>query len=167
MLKYAYQYKEALEKLYVSTIDNPRLRWLNCDGYLGFNLDIKDTTWDRLQYVSVNSNGEILGYLCAFLDLKINSVSSLFVMNFYEPSLCFSKDFYGFLDTLTQRYSKVNWSVVVGNPAEAMYDRVAKRHGGRIVGTKEKHVIIDGALYDFKMYEVMRRNKEQTYEYME
>lgn len=161
MLKYAWQYKESLEQLYVKTIDDPRLKFVNCDGYLGFNIDIKDTTWDRLQYVSVNSKGKIIGYLCAILDLKINSVSSLHVMNFYDKSVTFSKDFYKFLDMLIHRYAKINFSVVVGNPAEAMYDRVIKKYGGRIVGVKEDHVIIDGDLYDFKMYEIMRRKYKE------
>ena len=162
MLKYAWQYKEALEQLYVQTIDDPRLKFLHCNGWLDFDLGLDKTTWTKLQHVSVNSKGEVIGYLCADLDLKVNSVSSLYVMNFYDKSVTFSKDFYAFLETLLQRYTKVNFSVVVGNPAETMYDRVVKKYGGRVVGVKEDHVNIEGTLHDMKMYEVMQRNYKEV-----
>jgi len=161
-LKYAYGYKDQLSKLYISAMNHPKYKFMNCNGYTSFTMDIKEDTWNTLQYVSVNSKDEVIGYIEASIDIKVNSVSSLYVLNFYDQSLCFSKDFYGFLDILVHRYTKVNFSVVVGNPAEAMYDRVIKKYGGRIVGVKEDHVNIDGTLHDFKMYEILRKNLRNT-----
>lgn len=155
MLRYAYAYKDQLSKLYVSAMSNPKYKFLCCNGCVCFTMDIKN---DTLQYVSVNSNGDVIGYMEAYIDNKINSISSLYVLNFYDKSMTFSKDFYAFLDTLLRRYTKVSFSVVVGNPAETMYDRVIHKYGGRIVGIKEDHVSIDGSLYDFKLYEILRKN---------
>ena len=160
MLRYAYEYKDQLSKLYVQAMSDPKYKFLRCEGYTDFTISIDDTTWSRHQYVSVNSKGEVIGYLSASIDNTVPIVSSLYIANFYERNVTFSKDFYAFLDTLMTRYSKVSFTVVVGNPAETMYDRVIKKYGGRVVGIKEDHVSIDGALYDFKMYEILRRNYE-------
>ena len=54
---------------------------------------------------------------------------------------------------------KLNFSVVVGNPIEKSYDKLIKRYGGRIVGTREKETtLVDGNLYDVKMYELFRED---------
>ena len=56
-------------------------------------------------------------------------------------------------------FNKINFDVIVGNPAEAMYDKFIKMCKGRIVGTLKKHIkLMDGWIYDTKIYEITRDN---------
>jgi hypothetical protein len=53
--------------------------------------------------------------------------------------------------------------VVVGNPAERLYDRVINKYGGRIVGIKEKSTkLIDGLYYDVKLYEIFKEDFDKA-----
>ncbi|MDR2495010.1 MAG: hypothetical protein LBD24_07300, partial [Spirochaetaceae bacterium] len=70
----------------------------------------------------------------------------------------FGKDVLTALRDIFERFyfDKVNFSVVVGNPVEKTYDRLARRLGGRIVGTKKQDVrLLDGQRYDLKEYEIL------------
>ena len=55
-----------------------------------------------------------------------------------------------------RRFYKMNWSVIVGNPAERMYDKFIAKHGGRVVGTYRRDTLLcDGEFYDRKAYELL------------
>lgn len=53
-------------------------------------------------------------------------------------------------------FRKLDFTVVIGNPIESTYDRMVEKYGGRIVGIQKKQVrLIDGQLYDKKLYEIL------------
>lgn len=111
--------------------------------------------------VSVDKEDNIHGYVCAYIERECNKVCGLAAINFYDLNFTFSKDFYIFLTDLFNKYkfNKIEWCVVIGNPAEKMYDRIVKKYGGNIVGVKHQSTILhDGILYDEKFYELFRED---------
>ncbi|MNK69768.1 hypothetical protein D3C87_891640 [compost metagenome] len=123
-----------------------------------------ESTWTRHEFVSRDKDG-LIGYLGYSIDRETDAADGLAIINFKnDANIIFAKDLYQFLSEVFCKYkfNKLNYSVVVGNPIERSYDRLTKKYGGRIVGTKKREVkLIDNTLYDLKMYEILRE------EYME
>ena len=54
---------------------------------------------------------------------------------------------------------RIEFNVVCGNPIEKSYDRMVKRFGGRIVGTRKRVAkLLDNQIYDDKIYEILRED---------
>ena len=63
------------------------------------------------------------------------------------------------VDLLFKQYgiNRAVFNVIVGNPAERLYDRICNKYGGRVIGTfNQEAKLQDGKLYDVKYYEMMR-----------
>jgi len=109
--------------------------------------------WNKIQKVSV-LDGNVIGYFSATISQVTNSVSEVSAINFGHPRFTFSKDLRDFLLSLS-KFNKINFSVVVGNPIESMYDKYVGSVGGRVVGTFNNDVkLINGRLADRKWYEI-------------
>ena len=114
-----------------------------------------------MQMVSVDKDNNVVGYLCAYTDRQSNKVSGIAAINFYDLSITFSKDFYIFLSDLFTKYNfnKIEWRVVIGNPAEKMYDRIVSKYGGNIIGIQRQSTMLqDRTLCDEKFYELFRED---------
>ena len=114
-----------------------------------------------MQMVSVDKDDNVVGYLCAYLDRQANKVSGISAINFCDLNMTFSKDFYIFLSDLFTKYkfNKIEWRVVVGNPAEKMYDKIIRKYGGNIIGVQHQSTMLqDRALCDEKFYELFRED---------
>lgn len=155
MLEFAQKYKEELEKKFLNVWGVDKYWYYNCCSYFtGKTLD--DNTWERMQFVSVNSKGEVIGYLGYSIERESRYVTGLEIINFTEEPQ-FGFDVCQMIKDIFERYRyrKIEFSVIVGNPVEPKYDRLISRYGGRIVGTFRKHVMLpDGELYDEKLYEI-------------
>ena len=85
---------------------------------------------------------------------------NLNIINFEaEPSMTFAMDLGRALTDIFEKYNfrKLNFYVIVGNPAEKAYDKMIKKYGGRVVGYRRENTrLFDGKYYDEKLYEVMR-----------
>jgi hypothetical protein len=111
--------------------------------------------------VSVDKDDKIIGYFSAGISRQTNNVTNIGAINFYNLNLIFSKDFYIFLTELFTKYNfnKIEWRVVIGNPAEKIYDKIIQKYGGRVVGTKhETTVLQDGTYCDEKEYELFKKD---------
>jgi len=83
-----------------------------------------------------------------------------------EKNKIFTKDFKIFTDSLftKHKFNKINFSVVVGNPAEMMYDASIDKYCGRVVGTfTNEFKLFDGTLCDVKWYEIIREEYMNTF----
>jgi hypothetical protein len=112
---------------------------------------------EMLQMVSIDPQGMVIGYFGARINRETDAAYDLQVINFESKNDIFSADLYDFFTSLYDKYGaeKAVFSVIVGNPAEALYDKVIKHLGGRIVGTFKQDVkLYDGKLYDVKWYEI-------------
>jgi hypothetical protein len=126
-------------------------------------LIIERSTWNKHQFVSVNANGEVIGYFKYNIDRDALNCNGLQVVNFYKDKIC--KHFINDLDQMIRdvfvkfKFRKLKFAVHIGNPAEKFYDKHLHKIGGRVVGIYLKEdKMMDGNYYDYKMYEVMRED---------
>lgn len=164
MLKPAINYVDQLNKLKSIVFDNEdKYKYYINNNYINFELfDIGNNDYGRIHQVSINSKDEVQGYFSATMDYP-NGVSSLAFLNFYVNSkklqVTFIRDMLAFIDYLFmyRNVSKIKWTVVIGNPAEKLYDSFCEKFNGRIVGTFKNDVqLIDMSIHDVKHYELMR-----------
>lgn len=158
MLKLAKAYESELNSKILSIAYEEKYKFIQTINYYNYTIEVDNNSWNSLQFVSVNKDNDVIGYFKANIDRSADMVDSLQVMNFYDINLTFSKDFHKFLMDLFNKYSfrKVKFSVLIGNPAEKMYDKYIEKYNGRIVGiNKEEVKLFDGKYYDFKQYEIL------------
>ena len=128
--------------------------------YNDFTVD--DTTWNRHQFVSLDSDGDVIGYIGYDINRQANYAHSLAIINFTnDVKTVFAKDLLQVLKDIFEKFAfnKLSFMVVVGNPIESSYDKIVLQHGGRIVGIhKQDTKLMDGKLYDIKQYEILREN---------
>lgn len=130
------------------------------NGYHEYDFAVSKNSWNDLEMVSIK-DGQILGYMGAYIRRQSNHISSLYIINLGEFNYTFSKDLRTFICDLFENYNfnKINFTVVIGNPIEKMYDKYVKQYGGRIVGYRKNEVkLIDGKLYDDKIYEITKED---------
>lgn len=160
MLKLAIQYKEQLDKLLQNIVFDDRFKFYINDSGPELTVKINDDCWKNLQFVSI-LNDRVIGLFEANINRQSNMVTGMAIINFTgKANLVFAKDFRQFFYDLFLKYdfNKVEWGVVVGNPAEIIYDKFVAKRGGRVVGVyRESNRLWDGKLYDYKMYEILKR----------
>lgn len=162
MLDLAIKYKRELQEKYLRLSSNyDRYKYLIATNWINYELKIDNNDWDKLQYVSVNSQNEVIG----FFECKINRIVyyayDLIAISFEEkPNFIFSKDLKEFIIDIIfmkHKFNKLRFTCVVGNPIEKSYDRLILKYGGRIVGVYEKEVrLVDNSICDLKLYEITR-----------
>jgi hypothetical protein len=165
MLKLAKTYENQLQYQFSKTLFNEKYKYYHASNYYDYNLALDNDSWNSLQFVSVDKNDNVLGYFSAKINRTAEYVSSLQVINFYELNYTFSKDFHQFVTDLFTKFNfrKINFSVLIGNPAEKMYDKYIEKYNGRVVGVYKEDVrLFDGKYYDFKVYEIFKRDFDKS-----
>ena len=159
MLALAYKYQEELNSKMLEIAFNDKYKYYNNGIYWDYTKPIENDSWNKLQFVSIDKNDNILGYLEATIGRTNELISGLAIINFYDTNITFSKDLYEFLTSLFEKHNfrKIEFEVVQGNPIEKMYDRCVRKYGGRIVGILNQHVkLSDNNYYNLKMYEIFK-----------
>lgn len=155
MLEPAIKYKEQLEQLNYDIWFKDKYKYWNYDPYYS-TIEVSTDTWNKHQFVSVK-DGQVIGYIAYNVLRTTNSVNALSIVNFTDDKVTFGKDLAKALKDIffTFNFRKIVFSVVIGNPAEKMYDKIIKKYGGRIVGIYKDDVkLMDGMYYDKKVYEI-------------
>lgn len=166
MLELAYIHKERLNELWQKNALDPKYKYYFAGGYENYEKEIDNNNWNNLSFVSLDiNNRKILGFLSASIDRKAHKIDQLYLRGFDTDSknFTFMIDILNFTKNLFSEYGfrKIEFSVVVGNPAEKYFDKLVKKNGGRIVGILKKSVrLMDGRLYDYKMYEIFNPELE-------
>jgi hypothetical protein len=161
MLVPAIRYKDELAKFHRDVIyGNPLYQYWNYSSYWKEYDPPCSDDWSSICRVSIDSSKKLLGYLSAHVSRSDTSVSSIsmYKMNLDTISFTFVRDLEKFITSLFEehRMKKISFSVVIGNPAERLYDAGISKFGGRVVGTKLQEVILtDGNTYDVKLYEIL------------
>ena len=157
MLDIAQKYTEEL-KLKLANISYDLKYQFYTGGWSTEYQPSKDN-WNKFEFVSVDNKGNVIGYMSYSIDRNSNHAYGFCIVNFSDNKITFGRDIAKAIDDIFVKYNfrKLEYSVYVGNPIENTYDRLTKRYGGRIVGTKIRNSkLLDGKLYDFKMYELFR-----------
>ena len=165
MLKPAFAYKDKLQQKYNEVIFQDKYKFWNCDNYWEYEFKLSPDSWTSIEMVSVDSAGNVIGFFKAGITRAVEKVSSLSVANFCDANLVFSKDLKQFILDLLFKFNfrKIEWTVVIGNPAEKTYDKFIEKYGGQITGIhRETTRLQDGNYYDMKGYEIFKSEFRQS-----
>lgn len=157
MLAFAQNHERELQRKMRETWGKEKYWYYHRCSYFSL-ADVKEDTWNDTQFVSLNSSGEVIGYLGYGIDRECRYVTYLAIINFTDD-ISFGIDVMTMIKDIFEKYQyrKIVFSVIIGNPIEPKYDRLIEKYGGRVVGTYKEHAMLpDGQLYDEKLYEILR-----------
>lgn len=157
MLDVAIKYEELLNRKFIDTWFDDKYKWWNSDTYYQIPELSKDS-WDRHEFVSINKEGEIIGFISYGVDRQANRATKLQIINFTNDKMTFGLDVYRALKDIFEKFNfnKLIFNVIVGNPIEKSYDKIIKKYGGKICAYYKNDVkLTDGQYYDFKGYEIL------------
>jgi hypothetical protein len=157
MLKPAIFYKDEIPKLYQSIWFNEKYKYYNYNtSWHTFNVEDKTDDWH--EFVSVDENGNVVGYIHYHVNRITLNCNAFGAINFTDNPI-FGRDLLQVIQDIFERFNfhKLDFSVVIGNPAEKSYDRLCQKYGGRILCIeKDETKLDDNKYYDVKRYTIMR-----------
>lgn len=157
MLYPAYLFKEKLQDVYHKSIYLEKNKYYNASGWTSFEIDVPSNDWEKYQWVSIDeSTGQVIGYFCGNISRIHNSLDSLRLLSFSDESRhkeIFGADLLKLKSMIFERFRKLSWSVIKGNPVEASYNSFLQKIGGRVVGIVCDELLIDGVYHDKVLYE--------------
>ena len=161
MLALAIQYAGQLQAGYQAALMDDKYRFYWQGASHGYFVPLEQDDSRKLQYVSVGVYGDVLGFFECNLNRDTMTAYNVTAMRFAPGhGTEFAADMYRFVvDLLFKQYgiNRVVFNVIVGNPAERLYDRICERYGGRVIGTFTQEARLrDGRLYDVKYYEMLK-----------
>lgn len=157
MLRPAQLYKDKLaEENIKSWYDSRNIYW---NGGVGDSvIDLPDHTYDRHDFVSVDKQNNVLGYIGYNVDWVAMSASRFSIISFQKGNMIFVKDLYQAICDLFYTYhmNRISWLAYADNPAVKGYRNFIKRHGGRECGYQRQVVkLLDGTLHDIVYFEIL------------
>lgn len=160
MLDVAIKHKDRLIERFRETWFQDKYKYWNYTNYFD-EMTIAETTWEKHQFVSLDADRDVIGYIAYAIDRASDCVYALNIINFTDNKVVFGMDAGQGLKDIFEKFHfrKLCFSVVVGNPIEKTYDKMIEKFGGRICGYKKEHVrLIDGQFYDEKLYEILEKD---------
>lgn len=123
--------------------------------------EIPKDTWNTHDFVVLNNHDEVIGRISYEVERSEHQVCNMSIINFSEDIIAFGYDLRKVIDDIFIKFGfrKMKYCVIVGNPVEKNYDKLTGKYGGRVVGIYHKDVkLMDGQLYDCKVYELLRED---------
>lgn len=165
MLDFAKKYEDDLKLEFSKISDDIRFMWFDNSTYRDV-YEASKSTWSTVEYVSLDAGGKIIGYLKYRIDRELQKAYAVQIINFktFEEKshkITFGKDVDEFFRNVFEKYNhnKIVCGVVIGNPIEPTYDKLITKFGGRIVGMyTDECKLLDGRLYDYKVYEINKKD---------
>lgn len=169
MLDLAINHEEELINKFRQTWMDDKYKFYYAANYR-WGVELENKTWDSHDFVSIKSimqqdditytDTEVLGYIGYQIERADEYTHDLAIISFAkteEENIVFAADLRAAIRDIFEKYNfrRLEWSVIIGNPVERIFDRMCRRYGGRIVGTYKNRVrLIDGKYYDEKLYEI-------------
>lgn len=159
MVGNAFEYEQEVQQLFLKTWYDLKYQYYH--SYEGRCLYIqpKDGDWNSRHFVSLNSKGEVIGFIGYEVIRDANIACNFGAINFTDDIITFGLDLAQIIDDIFMKFNmnKLEFNVVCGNPIEKSYDKIIKRIGGKILcKRKDRAKLIDGTIHDDKLYEIMR-----------
>lgn len=160
MLKPAQLYADELQKQLLNTWYTDRAKYWNGCVYDSV-VELREDNGDAHQFVSVESNGILLGYITYAVSWTSCKAYGFGIISFEQNPVVFTADFKQAVDDIFKKYrlNKIEFSAYADNPAIKTYRRFIAKHGGEEVGTfKQTTKLQDGLLHDCTMFELFRED---------
>ena len=160
MLDNARKYKEEINKKLIDTWYDDKYKYYHV-GNWHREYNPPEDERERMCFVSLDKDKNVLGLILYSLDRNISSVYDFGAINFSDNKFVFGKDLYQVIDDIFCKFNmqRIEWNVVCGKPIEKSYDKMVAKYGGRIIGTRKRVTkLLDNQIYDDKIYEILRED---------
>lgn len=157
MLKPAQLYKEQLQRKNIESWYKPENIFWN-GSYGDSQINLKEDNFDLHQFVSVDKNDNVIGYICYSVDWSAMSAYNFGIISFRKGSIEFARDIYMAVCNIFNVYhmNRVQWFAYADNPAIRGYRNFIKKHGGRECGHfRQVAKLQDGKLHDSVDFEIL------------
>lgn len=157
MLKPAQLYKEELEAKIIESWYKPENIYWNGGAYDSM-VNLPDNNYDQHNFVSVDNEGSVIGYICYEVDWGALSASGFGAISFDKGNLTFGRDLYAAICNIFEIHhlNRISWVCYADNPAIQGYRNFIKRHGGVECGHRRKVTRLqDGKLHDSVEFEIL------------
>ena len=108
------------------------------------------------QYAIVNNEGKLIGYLSYYIDWYSSKAYNFGLFSFDRGNILLGKDVFNKLEELVNKFHRVEWRAVGGNPACRGYDNFIKKHNGKKHILKDAIKDKDGNYRDDIIYEIVK-----------
>lgn len=169
MLRPASLYVNELNSLFPSLIDDPSNVYYFAGREWNLYPEIHSTTEHEHQYVSIRDGLIVNGYFAAEINHEAHFIENLSIVSFNKTyyNTVFIRDFHAFVLKLFLhfKYNKICWSGIDTAPTKKIYSKMARKYGGRKVGTFKNNIMLcDGTIHDESWYEIMKEDFLQSIE---
>ncbi|MCX4352010.1 MAG: GNAT family protein [Lachnospiraceae bacterium] len=157
MLKPAQLYKEKLQEENIKAWYKPENVFYNF-GTGNSQIDISEDNYGSHQFVSVDKDDNVIGYISYNVDWAAMSAYDLGIISFDKGNVLFVKDVYAVVKDLFEKYqmNRVSWFAFADNPAIRGYRNFIKKHGGRECGYHRQIAKLqDGKIHDSVEFEIL------------
>lgn len=155
MLKPAICYKEQLEDALKSYYYTEDMFYFNgCTDSSPLNI-AENTDDGKYQFVVVDSNNKLIGYIGFYVDKYLSSARGFGVFSFDRGNPIMGLDTYKLIKKLIGKLHRVEFVAIEGNPAIRAYDKFLKKYQdiGRRIKLTDETRDIDGNYRDEYIYE--------------
>lgn len=158
MLKPAQLYTDELKKKSLESLyDLGNKYWSGSTGD-SILCDLPDNNYDSHHFVSVNSSGGVIGYICYQVDWIAMSADRFGIISYDKGNPAFAKDVNTAIINLFTEYhmNRIEWMCYADNTALRGYRNFIKKHGGRECGYhRQVSKLLDGKLHDSIDFEIL------------
>ena len=118
--------------------------------------DIVEEPNETMMQYAIVSGETLIGYLEYSIDWYVSKAYNFRLFSFDRGNPLIGKDLYSELERLVNKFHRVEWRAIGGNPACRGYDSFIKRHNGN------KHILKDsikdrnGNYHDDIIYEIVK-----------
>lgn len=160
MLKAAQLYETELQKKnYESWYNTDNMYWHGGCGE--YRIELCDNTSNVHQFVSVDKNNNVIGYISYSVDWDSESASQFAIISYDKGNLLFIRDVQKAINNIFFKYNfnRMEWWGYKDNPAINGYRKFIKRFGGRECGyLRQTSKLMDGKLHDSVMFEILKQD---------
>lgn len=158
MLRPALEYESTLRNKFINKV------WFE-EKYKYFNrgwddfFKLEDNTYEYHQFVSINKQGNVCGFISYHIDRSTRNVSCFNAASFFEDKLTFAQDIATAIHEIFTKFNfhKMIYGVVSGNPVEKTYQKFAEKCNGRLAAVyRDDALLYNGQRADVKVFEIMR-----------
>lgn len=157
MLKPAQLYRDQLQEENIkSWYKTENIYWNG--GPFDSMINLKEDNYDCHQFVSVDKDDNVIGYICYEINWSVMSAHSFGIISFKKGSIEFAKDVYTAIFDIFEKYhlNRIAWYCYADNPAIRGYRNFIKKHGGRECAYYRQNARLqDGRLHDSVEFEIL------------
>ena len=121
-------------------------------------LNIREDNYDGHQFVSVDKENHVIGYIAYRIDWSAMSADQFGMISYQKGNLEFVRDLYQVIYNLFKVYhmNRISWFCYTDNPAIRGYRNFIKRYGGRECGYYRQIARLqDGQIHDGVEFEIL------------